>query len=289
MTTERSSFFAFLFLALLLLAFVGWRLHFFSEMPRPLSELYLDVVPDDAVAIAPDGRALAYAASYGDDTFLQLRTIGAGRVSRFPGTKGASMPFFSSDGRDLGFFAAGALRRLALETGEIAELARVDSVSAAIFLDGGVLLFGSESGLTRVSAPDRAPELLSPQPVRGLASVAGSDWILVEVENAEGTPGIEALSLTSLEAHILQASGSHPRFAPSGHLLFLRDGALYAQKMDPLRAELSGRATVVLPEVSWFDLAENGTLAYRSSEGPRPSFRVVAHWVEELKRISSSD
>jgi hypothetical protein len=44
----------------------------------------------------------------------------------------------------------------------------------------------------------------------------------------------------------------------------------------------------MVPGVDWFDVAANGTLAFRRSGGPRPALRIVLHWDEELKRLGAS-
>jgi hypothetical protein len=44
----------------------------------------------------------------------------------------------------------------------------------------------------------------------------------------------------------------------------------------------------MVPGVDWFDVSANGTLAFRSSSGPRPVVRIVLHWDEELKRLGAT-
>jgi Tol biopolymer transport system component len=69
-------------------------------------------------------------------------------------------------------------------------------------------------------------------------------------------------------------------YAPSGHLLFVRDGTLLAQPFDATRAELTGEPTAVSEGVAmwarvpifswgWFSVSPSGTLTYLESQATR--------------------
>ena len=77
-----------------------------------------DEVPD--IAIAPDGSVIVFAALDTTGTRgLWLRPLDSGVARRLPGTDGAVIPFWSPDGRQLGFFAEGKLKRLSLQAGDV--------------------------------------------------------------------------------------------------------------------------------------------------------------------------
>src|SRR5262249_48374870 len=63
-------------------------------------------------ALSPNGRQLAFVATAGGTTRLCVRSFDAGNARVLVGTEGASYPFWSPDGRAIGFFAQGKLKRV---------------------------------------------------------------------------------------------------------------------------------------------------------------------------------
>jgi WD40-like Beta Propeller Repeat len=78
------------------------RFSLLTTMPRPLVDLYLDVV-GSGVALSPDGKTLAYVVREGEVSLLELRRVGERGTRRHRNTKGAKRPFFPPDGSSLGF------------------------------------------------------------------------------------------------------------------------------------------------------------------------------------------
>ena len=65
------------------------------------------------LVLSPDGRRLAFvAARKGGTSQLWVRPLDRVQVQPLPGTEGASFPFWSPDGRFLGFFACGKLKTI---------------------------------------------------------------------------------------------------------------------------------------------------------------------------------
>src|SRR5262249_40858424 len=71
-----------------------------------------------SVALSPDGKLLVYAAAVdGGRTSLYLRPLDELTAHPIPATEGASTPFFSPDGRWLGFYANGLLKKMSVAGG----------------------------------------------------------------------------------------------------------------------------------------------------------------------------
>jgi hypothetical protein len=268
--------------------FVFWRLSFLSSMPRPLADLYIEITPENAIDLAPDGSWLAYVSPHGDDRLLHLRRLDGARLKRLAGTEDAASPTFSPDGRQLVYAASGRLKRIGLDTGAVSDLAGVRDPVAVSFLQDGSMLVGSASGLFRLGTKGSL-DLVRPLPVRSLAILPGSRWIVAEVWNGDtGNTCLEAFSLSSGERRGLVASGSLPRYVADGtrgHLLFLKGSVLWASPFDPGSAALLRPPVPVVPHADWYDVAGNGTLSYRRRNGPRPAIVVVLHWTRELTRL----
>ena len=85
-------------------------------------------------AITSDGRTVAYVAREGtEDSQLYLRDLNSFEARAVPGSKGARQPFFSPDGKWVGFFAQGQLQKA-----EVAGGAPVRLVEAAYPFGGHV-------------------------------------------------------------------------------------------------------------------------------------------------------
>src|SRR5207245_7902888 len=82
----------------------------------------VEVLPFD-LAFSPDGRNLAFVARSGNGQALWVRAADSIQAQPLPGTDDARYPFWSPDGRRLGFFAGTKLR--------IAELAGGSRLSVA--------------------------------------------------------------------------------------------------------------------------------------------------------------
>ena len=88
--------------------------------------------PDaDTVAVAPDGRSVVFAAGGSDAPWqLWLRSVDGLNVRPLAGTEGARRPFWSGDGKSIGFFADGKLKRVDAGGGPVRTLADVDAISS---------------------------------------------------------------------------------------------------------------------------------------------------------------
>ena len=91
-----------------------------SILPPPGAEFLVE----RGLALSPDGRQLVFAARDDQGTSaLWLRPLDDSTARKLAGTEEGNAPFWSPDGRHVGFFAAGKLRRIELETGLVENLA----------------------------------------------------------------------------------------------------------------------------------------------------------------------
>ena len=69
-------------------------------------------------ALSPDGRRIAFVARGSDGQRSLFGAVARGlSAAALPGTEGAAAPFWSPDGRFLGFFADGKLKKIDVEGG----------------------------------------------------------------------------------------------------------------------------------------------------------------------------
>jgi serine/threonine-protein kinase len=225
------------------------------------------------LAIAPDGRTLALVGYRGGQRRLFLRRLDDAATTEVKGSSGVNAVAFSPDGEGVLFVPGNArVIRLGLAEGQSRILATGadlrNSVAwgegSAYYLRAGELwrvpLEGGEPAqLTRLDAPRH--EVLHTDPVE---LPGGRTLLFANLTDDAQTSRIEALSLADGERSVVVTNASSPVLAATGHLLFERDGAVWAVAFDPARASSTGRAVEVLSASA---LAEPlyGTLAYRLS------------------------
>ncbi|MCZ6784476.1 MAG: hypothetical protein O7G30_14330 [Proteobacteria bacterium] len=260
-----------------------------AERPAAPSRFLLSVLGDGRladrslppIALAPDGRSVAYVAGTGSTTQLFLRSLDRFEAIPVPGTEGAVSPFFSPDGSWVAFFAAGALRKVPTAGGMpvvVCELSNFDRPSGAWGPDGGIVFsrgINTSSGLLWVDEDGGSPEsLTTPRGDRGerwhgLPQPLPSGEVLFTVAMAEGSRAA-VLSRESGEWAILDALGPAvaARYLASGHLVFGQPGRLMSVAWRPGEG-IRGTPVPVLEDVytsrrglPYFDVSRGGSLLY---------------------------
>ena len=110
-------------------------------------------------ALSPDGRQIVFAAAGDGDVRLWLRDIAVSTAQPLSGTADATYPFWSPDGRSVGFFAGGMLKRLDLGGGASQTLARAPVGRGGTWHADGSIIFSPDqsSPLMRVAASGGDP------------------------------------------------------------------------------------------------------------------------------------
>lgn len=228
-------------------------------------EQRLTNVNDPAVALSPDGRRLVYVGGIGSERRLYVRSLDKLEARPIPATEGADSAFFSPDGEWVGFYGAGKLKKVRLDGGLPITLCDVPDGWGASWGPGEIILFApTASGLSRISASGSSASVVTtPDASQGETShrwpeiLPGGKSALFTILTATGTPRIGLLSLETGEYRVLLEGGSFARYVPTGHLVYVRDGALVAAPFDLEGLELTGQPVSILEEV-WTPPA-NGT------------------------------
>ena len=197
-----------------------------------------------------------------------------------PADEEVSNPFFSPDGRWIGYFVGYELKRLSVDGGAPIVVCRTTSNPfGAIWTRDDTILFGQAEGIFRVPAASGTPELviraLPGERVFGPQLLPNGDSVLFTVTTGTWDEGrIVVASLSTGERTVLVEGGSDARFVPTGHLLYARGDALLAVAFDPGRPAVSGRSVTVLQGLmrsgagslasgtANYDVANDGKLVY---------------------------
>lgn len=231
------------------------------ELPRALTPTQGYPNP---FALAPDGSSLVVAAREGAETRLYLRRLADPEVIALPGTEEARTPFFSPDGRSVGFFDERKLVTVALSDRSAIPRAEVgtNSRGAAWLPDGSIVLSPTQtSGLLRLPSPDQPAVPLTELDAgagetshRWPEALPSGRWVLFTV-GLEGRSydeaRIDAAALGTGERRVVLEGGSYPRYATSGHLVFVRSGRLYAVGFDASTLTFSGEPEILVPGVRY--------------------------------------
>jgi Tol biopolymer transport system component len=209
---------------------------------------------DGYPAVSPDGRWLAFC--FAPDrgvTRLWLHSFERGESRELAGTDHALQPFWSPDGRHLGFFADGELRKVEVATGHVEKLASAPDARGATWSPSGDVFYSQTccTALTRVSGGGGEPvplttfdRELGDGSHRFPWALPGGDALLFTIPDGRH-PGIYWLSLKTQKRVFLTSDVARPVYDPSGYLLWNRGGSLAARRFDPGTGTLSGDAVVL--------------------------------------------
>jgi Tol biopolymer transport system component len=241
-------------------------------------------------AIAPDGSSIVYTDSINGWRLMRKRRDG-GAAEPMPGTEGGVSPFFSPDGKWIGFFTNDAkVKKVPASGGSpitIIEGVPTDYKVAA-WLDDGSIIFTADN-LYRLSMTVGAKPRALRLP-RGFLATLPTIWPL---------PGSRGFLFTvcrgncafSTDAYVYDFAGDSGRvivpqaagawYSPTGHLLYTaRDGGLFAAAFDPKSLTIRSEAVPVIDGVqpAGFTLSASGSVLYALDASTTEPSQLV--WVD---------
>ena len=265
-----------------------------------------------AIALSPDGRALVYTAANGaEPPQLFFHSLDRPEAIALRETRGADSPFFSPDGRWIGFWADGALRKIPSAGGPVVAIVDTPAIYGADWgTDDTVVFARASGGLWHVPASGGKAQVLT-TPDQGAAEVShrlphflpGGDTVVFTVTKggAWNDATIAAYTRSTGARKTLVENGSDARFVDTGHLVFARMGTLLAVPFDSTRLEVRGGPVGVLDNVMHAINATNnsietgavqvatsttGLLAYVTG-GVNPDTERSLVWVDRTGRTES--
>ena len=240
-----------------LLSFIRFR----DALPVAPAETRLDIntpptTNAESLALAPDGRKMVFTGTADSQSRLWLRSLDSVSTSPLRGTEGAVYPFWSPDSRSIAFFADGKLKRMDLDSGSVKTLANSPTTRGGAWNRDDVILFsGGTQPLVRISATTDG------QPVQvtrfeGQQSnhcfpqfLPDGRHFLYYAIGAADTNGVYVGQLDGSKPRRLLDADAAAVYASSGHLLFVREGTLLAQRFDATRLEVTGTPFPVAQQV----------------------------------------
>jgi serine/threonine-protein kinase len=260
-------------------------------VPLPPEQDLFENAFSPAIAVSPDGHSLVYSGVSPVERQLYLRRFDDLSVTPIPNTEGAYNPFFSPDGRWVGFVAADRIKKVDLLGGPaltVTELGQGTLMAGAAWSTNDTIYFAHEigEGLSKVAAAGGQPvPIVLPDTTKlhwWPELLPGEKDLLVSVFAFRGpeaagfnVSSVAAVNLETGEVKPLVDDASFARYMASGHLLVrMRDGSVVAAPFDAERLELTGPLLPVLDDVAatsanatHLSVSRNGVLSYLSGAG----------------------
>ena len=269
----------------------GLAIHFLS--PARLAEpVVLAVLPSSGVtfnfsglygppAISPDGtRIVVVGANSSGTRILSLRSLDRTTLMPLSGTDGASYPFWSPDGKQIGFFTTNALKVVDAAGRSVMDLCAIEEGRGGTWNARGEIVFGSRtSSLFRVPASGGTPVTLTK--LRSLEANHRFPTFLPDGEHVAyvvqttGSALVQVVSLDDPRPALLPGIVSNVAFS-QGRIFHVRaDGTLLAQRFDARQLSVEPNIERVANPVGYdgqfnyaaFSVSPQGTIAYEEGSG----------------------
>ncbi len=244
-------------------------------------------------ALSPDGSTLAFIAADSKGQRVFLQPLSSLHAKALEGTEGAQAPFWSPDGKSLGFFAEQNLKRLDLGSGAAVPICNVRPGAGITGTWGadGQILFASivGNGIFRVRAAGGEPVAeREAKPEAGILRVLWPSFLpdgkryLYLVRRPDRTYHIMLAEVGGVAREVCP-SDSFAQYVAPGHLVFARAGTLLAQRFDAATGRVEGEPVAIAEPVlsfattGWasFAASPQGVLAYAS-----PGNRARLNWFD---------
>ena len=241
------------------LALLSWMV---THRPLPSQAMRFSILPPERhifdaaqpnLAIAPDGSSIALIAY--DSTGvsrLWIRRIDATTSRAVPHSESPLQPFWSPDGKSLGFYAGGKLRRVSLADGDIQTLADATEPRGSSWNSDGDIVFqpAAAGPIMHVRASGGAVNAVTEVDTAN-GEVAhrfpcflpdGRDFLYVVLPPKDGLFDVRIGSLDGKKSGVILRANGTATYAPPGYVLFRREGRVVAQRFDARDKKLTGEA-----------------------------------------------
>jgi eukaryotic-like serine/threonine-protein kinase len=239
------------------------------------------------VAISRDGARLAFVGRGERGMQIFVRALADSIPRPVAGTEGGSGPFFSPDGRQIGFLQASRLLRVPVEGGAPTLIADSAGPFGAVWGSNGAVVYGDALYQTLMMVtPDGARRtILRPDSARvlGLSMLPGGrDVLAVLLAGGRSRTTVVAVSLRDGRMRdIGLPNAAMVKYVPNGYVVYQprAGGPLLAAPFNTRRLRVTGPPQAIAPEarigfrvIPIWDVSDQGSIVY---ERPQPFQLVV--------------
>ena len=261
-----------------------------SLTPPPAAKGALDY---GELALSPDGRSAAWVARLeSGERILWRQSLRTGETKLLTGTEGAEFPFWSPNGRSIGFFARGKLKRIEAARGSVRDLCAAAFPWGGAWGRNGWILFAVEGeGIERVRDSGGEREKVV-GPSAATVQHRWPSWLpdgrsFLNLELDDRSPDDARIVLREVSGGLktsILAARSRAEYAAPGYIILLRGRSLVALRLDGERLAPVGEPQILAEPVrevqghAAFSLTQTGLLAYQpdtKNGGEALAFRLL--------------
>ncbi len=253
-----------------------------STILPPDNGMFVFLGRTGAPMLSPDGRNVVFLARVAGATQLWVRAFDSFKPRPLAGTEHAYGAFWSPDSRNIGFFAQGKLKRIAVTGGPAATLCDVDQGRGGSWNRQDVILFANYPGeIYRVPASGGAPQQVTHLDLSRHDTTHKWPYFLPDgnhflyLASAIGTASDENVFFAgSLDGKVdrILFHATSPMAYDSGYLLYIVNKTLMARPFEAAKLEFSGDPVPVADGVQFdgyysngvFSVSGNGVLLYQT-------------------------
>jgi eukaryotic-like serine/threonine-protein kinase len=235
----------------------------------PAEELIPKRPYQTALTLSPDGNVLVFTGAVGGKVQLFRRALDHATATPIAGTEGGNNPFFSPDGKWLGFIANGEMRKMPANGGPAVTICKIQQPlfwGAAWGADGRIVFaLGSllRGALKRISADGGEPQTLFEDRVKRYSTptfLPDGKTLLFSIRRLSTWDDADIVALPDGGSpQTVLKDGASPQVV-NGYLFFMRRGTLLAAPFDPRRLAILGPPAAMLDNVMQAVNAHNSTL-----------------------------
>ena len=243
-------------------------------------------------ALSPDGRRLVFVATMNGKTSLWLHELSSGKQAPIPGTESprygpsftGANPFWSPDGRFIGYFEDQKLKRIPAAGGTPTTLADAPRNAGGAWNKSGDIVFAPDvlGRLYSISGGGNPAPVSQPRGIYRYPRFLADDrqFLAFKLNDLGGLLMIGSLDGPPRELPV-EVGINGVAFAPPDRLVYVLEGGLYFRTLDLQNMKLGGSSVRLAEKVanflpgsgfSAFSVSAAGPVAYRAETIPRRKF-----------------